>query len=127
MRDDSVDQRVATAQERHARLRVGWETVTAIEAVLADPAVRRVREEIEREEARLGIELHPRFQVFQDRYDAAKRRGDFDLLSRTCAGKHGRYGRMCVLVAGHEATEPHWGVNSAGQPVAWVGSAPDDA
>ena len=107
------------ASEDHARRHAAFETV------LSDPAIRRAREAIEREEARLGRELSPRFQVLQDRHDAATRGGDFGNISRMCPGKHGRYGRICVLDAGHETTDPR-GVNSSGQPIAWVGNAPDD-
>ncbi|MFH8371368.1 hypothetical protein [Streptomyces sp. NPDC018031] len=54
--------------------------------------------------------------------------GDAAPLIGACAGKHGRWGRNCVLPDGHETSmeEPHWGRNSEGQPIAWVGSAPDD-
>ncbi|MBV2353820.1 hypothetical protein KUM39_05510 [Streptomyces sp. J2-1] len=43
-------------------------------------------------------------------------------------GKHGRWGRICVLPDVHKTSleEPHWGRNSEGRPIAWVGSAPDD-
>ncbi|RPK54220.1 hypothetical protein EES44_30390 [Streptomyces sp. ADI96-15] len=36
--------------------------------------------------------------------------------------------QICALPDGHETSmeEPHWGRNSEGQPIAWVGSAPDD-
>ncbi|MEU3550628.1 hypothetical protein [Streptomyces longwoodensis] len=56
------------------------------------------------------------------------REGDADGLAGLCAGKHGRWGRICVLPDGHETSmeEPHWGRNSEGRPIAWVGSAPDD-
>ncbi|MER7050046.1 hypothetical protein [Streptomyces jumonjinensis] len=50
---------------------------------------------------------------------------DHDRLA-TSLGKHGRWGRVCVLDDGHEMEEPHWGRTSEGQPIAWVGSAPDD-
>ncbi|WP_381802415.1 hypothetical protein [Streptomyces niveus] len=45
-----------------------------------------------------------------------------------CLGKHGRWGRICVLPDGHETSmeEPHRGHNSEGRPIAWVGSAADD-
>ncbi|MGK3943376.1 hypothetical protein ABK046_33665 [Streptomyces caeruleatus] len=35
-------------------------------------------------------------------------------------------GRICVLDAGHQAEYPHLGTTPEGQPVAWVGSAPDE-
>ena len=67
-------------------------------------------------------------QPFQDRYDQAVAEGDAARLTGICPGKHGRWGRICVLDDGHEVSmeAPHWGRNSEGQPNAWVGSAPDD-
>lgn len=73
-----------------------------------------------------GAHLQGRLQTFQDRYDRAERDGDATVLIRTCPGKHGVWGRICVLDEGHELEEPHWGRNSEGQPIAWMGSAPDD-
>ncbi|MFE2038898.1 hypothetical protein ACFXBB_37905 [Streptomyces scopuliridis] len=57
------------------------------------------------------MELRARLQPFQDRYDQAVRDGNAARLND-----------------GHETSmeEPHWGHNSEGQPIAWVGSAPDD-
>ncbi|MGW6796639.1 hypothetical protein [Streptomyces chartreusis] len=54
--------------------------------------------------------------------------GDAARLTGACGGKHGRWGRICVLPGGHETSmeEPHWGRNREGRPIAWVGSAPDD-
>ncbi|MFF4733488.1 hypothetical protein ACFY3M_51565 [Streptomyces mirabilis] len=50
------------------------------------------------------------------------------MLTRICSGKHGPGGQNCVLDEDHETSmeEPHWGHNSGGEPIAWVGSAPDD-
>ncbi|MFJ7258246.1 hypothetical protein ACIQWV_38410 [Streptomyces sp. NPDC098085] len=75
------------------------------------------------------MELSARLQPFQDRYDQAVAEGDAAPLIGACAGKHGRWGRICVLPGGHETSmeEPHWGRNSEGRPIAWVGSAPDDS
>ncbi|WP_413751729.1 hypothetical protein NRF20_00120 [Streptomyces sp. R-74717] len=36
----------------------------------------------------------------------AVRTGDVGLLAGVCAGKHGRWGRICVLDAGHEDRAP---------------------
>ncbi|MEU5190972.1 hypothetical protein AB0G83_28050 [Streptomyces klenkii] len=124
--DSSAPDRVAAAVEEHARRRAWWEAETAIAAVVSDPEVRRLGEEIERAEALLGEELRPRFQSFRDRYDRAVREAELDTLTRTCHGKHGRWGRICVLDTGHDSTAPHWGTTAEGHPVAWVGSAPDD-
>lgn len=121
MEDSSVERRAA-----HARWRVEWKTETALNAVLSDPAVQRLKEEIDQLEASLAHELGPRLGRFQERYDRAARDGDYDLLIRTCPGKHGRWGRVCVLDVGHEAEYPHWGTTPGGQPVAWVGTAPGD-
>ncbi|MEF9902081.1 hypothetical protein ABZ669_13410 [Streptomyces hirsutus] len=46
---------------------------------------------------------------------------------RPSATRPVRWGRLCVLPDGHETSmeEPHWGRNSEGRPIAWVGSAPD--
>ncbi|MFJ3339165.1 hypothetical protein [Streptomyces sp. NPDC086766] len=109
-----------------ARQRRQWETETAMNAVLSDPEVQRLKQEIEELEASLARELSPMFQRFQARFDRAVQDGDLDLLSRSCPGNHGRWGRICVLDAGHEAQYPHLGTTSEGQPVAWVGPAPDD-
>ncbi|MFB7935440.1 hypothetical protein [Streptomyces sp. NPDC056039] len=72
--------------------------------------------------------LLDRPQSFQDRYAQAVRDGDAARFAGICPGKHGRWGRICVLDDGHETSveEPHWGHNNEGQPIAWVGSAPDD-
>lgn len=74
------------------------------------------------------MELCARLQPFQNRYDQAVAAGDAARLTEACAGKHGRWGRICALPEGHETSmeEPHWGRNSEGRPIAWVGSAPDD-
>lgn len=126
MRESSTTGRVPAAVEEHARRRARWEAEAALAAVMADPEVRRLAEEIERAEALLGRELRPHFQPYQDGYDRAVRAADLDALTRTCPGKHGRWGRICVLGTGHESTAPHWGTTAEGHPVAWVGSAPDD-
>ncbi|MFY4719743.1 hypothetical protein [Streptomyces sp. LaBMicrA B280] len=76
----------------------------------------------------METELGARLQPFQDRYDQAVAQGDTDGLAGLCGGKHGRWGRICVLPDGHETSmeEPHWGRDGEGRPIAWVGSAPDD-
>ncbi|MFI1248621.1 hypothetical protein ACH4TY_18265 [Streptomyces anulatus] len=74
--------------------------------VLGDPEVRRVGALVEEERR-------------------AVRRGDVALLAGVCTGEHGRWGRICVLSAGHEDRAPHWGSTAEGL-VAWIGSAPDD-
>ncbi|MFF6852778.1 hypothetical protein [Streptomyces antimycoticus] len=124
--DTSTAHRVAAAVQRHARWRAFWEAETAIAAVISDPEVRRLGEEIQREELRLGLELRPCFQAFQDRYDEAVRDLNVGALIRTCPGKHGRWGRICVLPDAYEVAQLHWGINAKGQPIAWLGSAPDD-
>ncbi|WP_405606305.1 hypothetical protein [Streptomyces sp. NBC_00076] len=100
----------------------------AISVVLADPQVQRVSAQIQEAETQFGLELRTRLQPFQDRYDQAVRDGDAARLTGICPGKHGRWGRICVLDDGHETSmeEPHWGRNSEGRPIAWVGSAPGD-
>lgn len=99
-----------------------------ISLVLGDPQVRQAGEQVEAAEMGLGMELRARLQLFQDRYEQALTDGDFTTLARTCPAKHGRWGRICVLDDGPETSmeEPHWGRNGEGQPIAWVGSAPDD-
>ncbi|WP_265295579.1 hypothetical protein [Streptomyces sp. SHP 1-2] len=65
----------------------------------------------------------------RDRYDRAVAKGDADALAGLCPGQHGRRGgSVCVLPDEHETSmeEPHWGRNSEGRPIPWVGSAPDD-
>ncbi|MGX1540801.1 hypothetical protein ACWIGC_28210 [Streptomyces diastaticus] len=113
------------AVRRHARNSAFAEAEKAISCLLSDPGVQEARAEVEATETQLGIELHARLQPFQDRHDQAVRDGDAALLAGLCAGKHGRWGRICVLPDGHELKESHWGRNSEGRPIAWVGSAPD--
>jgi len=122
---DAQEHRVAEAVRRHARARRAWEADTALRGLLADPGVRRLREELDREELRGGAEMDARLPHLKKRYDDAVRDGDMDVLARICPGKHGRWGRICLLGQGHEATEPHWGHTPDGVPVAWTGSAPD--
>lgn len=120
--------RVRAAVAGHVRRRAWAEAEAVFGAVLADPEVRRIGALVEAEETRSGVELRDEFQVFQDWYEQAVAEGDADRLTGLCAGKHGCWGRICVLPAGHETLmeEPHWGRNSEGRPIAWVGSAPDD-
>ncbi|MCX4428943.1 hypothetical protein [Streptomyces mirabilis] len=126
--DSLKDQRVQAAVRRHARNNAFWWTDKTISVVLSDPEVQRVRAQIQETETQLGMELRARLQPFQDRYKRAVSDGDTAVLIRICPGKHGRWGRICVLDEDHEASmeEPHWGHNSEGRPIAWVGSAPDD-
>ncbi|MFD3533411.1 hypothetical protein [Streptomyces sp. NPDC058664] len=134
------EQRVQDAVRRHARTRAFAEAEDVISAVLSDPGVQEARDRVEAAETELGMELSARLQLFQDRYDQAVAEGDADgsavcgaaaagaALAGLCGGKHGRWGRICVLPDGHETSmeEPHWGRTSEGRPIAWVGSAPDD-
>jgi len=96
--------------------------------VQAAPRVQRARAQVQEAETQFGLELRARLRLYQGRYDQAVRDGDIDVLLRICPGKHSRWGRICVLDEGHEDSmeEPHWGHNSHGEPIAWVGSAPDD-
>ncbi|MFD3585836.1 hypothetical protein [Streptomyces sp. NPDC058683] len=94
--------------------------------MLTNPEVRRLREAIEWEERQAGAELAPALRGLQDRYDRAVREDDVDMLRRICPGKHGRWGRICLLDSGHEAAEAHWGITGEGRPIGWAGSAPDD-
>ncbi|MFJ2818992.1 hypothetical protein [Streptomyces sp. NPDC087294] len=120
------EQRVQDAVRRHARTRGFAEAEDVISAVLSDPGVQEARDRVEAAETELGMELSARLQPFQDRYDHVVAEGDAD--AGLCGGKHGRWGRICVLPDGHETSmeEPHWGRTSEGRPIAWVGSAPDD-
>ncbi|MCX4681619.1 hypothetical protein OG413_41190 [Streptomyces sp. NBC_01433] len=99
---------------------------TVIQTLLGDREIRRLGEEIRLEEIRLGLQLRPKYQALQDRHDQAVRDLNHVPLPQACFGKHGRWGHICVLNAGHETVDPHWGINNEGQPVAWVGSAPED-
>lgn len=87
-----------------------------------------MRTQIEAAETQRRLELRAHPQPLKDRYEQAGRDGDAAVLIRICPGKHGRWGQICVLDDGHETSmeEPHWGHNSDGEPIAWVGSAPDD-
>ncbi|MFC7818687.1 hypothetical protein ACFUTR_29110 [Streptomyces sp. NPDC057367] len=100
------EQRVQDAVRRHARTRALAEAGDVIAAVLSDPGVREARDRVEAAETELGMELCARLHPFQDRYDQAVAEGDADGL---CGGKHGRWGRICVLPDGHETSmeEPH--------------------
>ncbi|MER5886928.1 hypothetical protein ABT160_24155 [Streptomyces sp. NPDC001941] len=111
-----------------SELVAGDEAEKALAALLSDRGVQEARARVEGAERELGVELSARLQPFQDRYDQAVREGDASRLVGGCAGKHGRWGRICVLPDGHETSmdEPHWGRNREGQPIAWAGSAPDD-
>lgn len=111
----------------HARTRAFAEAEDVISFVLSAPGVQAARDRVEAAETELGVELRARLQLFQDRYDQAVAEGDAARLTEICAGKHGRWGRICVLPDGHETSmeKPHWGRNSEGRPIAWVGSAPD--
>ncbi|MBM7054111.1 hypothetical protein [Streptomyces durocortorensis] len=122
------DQRVQEAVRRHVRTRAFADAENVFTAVLSDPGVREARDRLEAAETELGPELGARLQPFQDRYDQAVAEGDANGLAGLCGCKHGRWGRICVLPDGHETSmeEPHWGRNSEGRPIAWVGSAPDD-
>ncbi|MFE7427671.1 hypothetical protein [Streptomyces sp. NPDC057545] len=113
---------------RHALSSAFAEAEQVISFVLSDPGVQEARGRVEAAETALGMELCARLQPFQDRYDQAVREGDAARLAGICPGKHGHWGRICVLDHGHETSieEPHWGHNSERQPIAWVGSAPDD-
>ncbi|WP_314416219.1 hypothetical protein [Streptomyces sp. DSM 40484] len=126
--DSAEDQRVEAAVRRHVRNCAFTEAEKVISFLLADPQVQQAGARIEAAETQFGLELRARLQPFQDRYERAVGDGDIDVLMRVCAGKHGRWGRICVLADGHETSleEPHWGHNSHGEPIAWVGSAPDD-
>lgn len=126
--DRAEEQRVQEAVRRHVRTRAFAEAEDAISAVLSDPGVQAARAQVEAAETELGVELCARLQPFQDQYDQAVREGDAVRLTGICPGKHGGWGRICVLPDGHETSmeEPHWGRNSEGRPIAWVGSAPDD-
>ncbi|MFD5557777.1 hypothetical protein ACFWIA_28550 [Streptomyces sp. NPDC127068] len=124
----AAGQRVPDSVRRHARTRAFAEAEDVVSALLSDPGVREARARVEAAETELGMELRARLQPFQDRRDQAVAGGDAARLAGLCAGKHGRWGRICVLDDGHETLmgEPHWGLTSEGRPVAWVGSAPDD-
>ncbi|MEU9189423.1 hypothetical protein AB0D14_33760 [Streptomyces sp. NPDC048484] len=126
--DHGEEQRVQEAVRRHGRERAFAEAEKVISALMSDPGVREAGAQVEAAETELGMELCASLQPFQDRYDQAVRDGDVTRLAGICPGKHGRWGRICVLDDGHETSmeEPHWGRNSEGQPIAWVGSAPDD-
>ncbi|WP_405691396.1 hypothetical protein [Streptomyces sp. NBC_00057] len=122
------EQRVQAAVQRHVRTNAFAEADKVISFVLSDPQVQQARAQIGAAETELGMELCARLQPFKDCYEQAVRDGDADRLTGICPGKHGHWGRICVLDDGHETSmeEPHWGHNSEGQPIAWVSSAPDD-
>ncbi|MER7701220.1 MULTISPECIES: hypothetical protein [unclassified Streptomyces] len=127
MSGDGVEEaRVRAAVAGHVRRRAWAEAEAVLTAVLDDPEVRRSGALVEEEERRAGAELRGGFQAFQDRFAYAVRTGDVALLAGVCAGEHGRWGRICVLTAGHEGRAPHWGITPDAGPIAWIGSAPDD-
>lgn len=104
--DDVEEARVRAAVAGHVRRRAWEEAEAVLTAVLGDPEVRRVGALVEEEERRAGAELEGGLEVFQDRCAYAVRTGDVGLLAGVCAGKHGRWGRICVLEAGHEDRAP---------------------
>ncbi|MFD8970797.1 hypothetical protein ACFV0C_38495 [Streptomyces sp. NPDC059568] len=122
--DRTEEQRVQAAVRRHVRNSAFAGTEKAISLLLSAPQVQQARHR----SRPLGIELRARLQPFQDRYDRAVRDGDAAQLTGICPGRHGHWGRICVLDDGHETSieEPHRGHTSQGRPIAWVGSAPDD-
>lgn len=128
MTERNEEQPVQEAVRRHVRNSAFAEAEKVISALLSDPGVQEARAQVEAAETQLGMELRAHLQPFQDRYDQAVRDGDAGRLTGLCPGKHGRWGRICVLDEGHEVSmeAPHWGHNSKGQPIAWVGSTPDD-
>ncbi|MGW5803808.1 hypothetical protein ACWFQ7_29520 [Streptomyces bacillaris] len=113
---EAAEQRVREAVRRHSRTRAFAEAEDVISAVLSNPGVREARERVEAAEVEFSRELGVRLQPFQDRYDQAVAEGDADGLAGLCAGKHGRWGRICVLPDEHETLmeEPHWGRTSEG-------------
>ncbi|GGR47334.1 hypothetical protein GCM10010497_58310 [Streptomyces cinereoruber] len=128
MTTDGEERCVREAVRQHARNSAFTEAEKTISAVLSDPGVQEARARVEAAERELGTELLARLQPLQDRYDQAVAESDAGLLAGVCPGKHGRWGRICVLGHGPEAAleEPHWGRNGEGRPIVWVGSAPDD-
>ncbi|MFD6334246.1 hypothetical protein ACFWGI_32325 [Streptomyces niveus] len=96
--------------------------------MLSSPEVVRAAARIREHELVAGAELRPRFEEFAERYRQAVDSLDYEALGRVCSGKHGEWGRACVLDADHDAAMGglHWGLTPDGTPVAWVGSAPDD-
>lgn len=122
------DQRIQQAVRRHTRTSAFAEAEKMSAALMSDPRVQEARAQVEMAEVQLGTELCARLQAYQERYEQAVREGDMAWLAGVCPGKHGRWGRICVLPAGHETSleEPHRGHTSEGEPIAWVGSAPDD-
>jgi hypothetical protein len=117
---------VEAAVRRHALVRRTREADARFTIVLSDPEVQRISEAIREEEPRLGALLSEAYQPLVERWERASREGDIEILSGICPGKHGRHGRICLLNAGHDDRGPHWGLTAEGQPVAWVGTAPDD-
>ncbi|GAA1213265.1 hypothetical protein [Streptomyces rhizosphaericus] len=58
MEDSSAERRAA-----HARWRVQWWTETALNAVMSDPAVQRLKEEVDQLEVSFAQELSPQAPV----------------------------------------------------------------
>ncbi|MFG2095757.1 hypothetical protein [Streptomyces sp. NPDC048612] len=73
--------------------------------MLSDPQAQEVREWRDAAEPQLGTKLCGRLQPFQDRDEQAVREGDAARLTWVCPGRHGRWGRICVLDEGHETSE----------------------
>ncbi|MFB7763667.1 hypothetical protein [Streptomyces xiamenensis] len=117
---------VRSAPDLHRPGACAWPPAGSdISVLMSDPELQRLAGLIRQEEFRVGRDLRDELQVFQDRRDYALLLADFAVLSRNCSAKHGRWGGICVLTAGHENTAPHWGVTSQGA-IAWLGTAPDD-
>ncbi|WP_030872759.1 hypothetical protein [Streptomyces sp. NRRL S-37] len=114
------ERHVQDAVRRHVGARAFAEAEDVISAVPSDPGVQEARARVEAAETELGMELCTRLQPFQDRYDQAVAKGDAARLSEVCAGKHGRWERICVLPGGHETSveEPHRDRTSEDRPIA---------
>ncbi|MFJ8752202.1 hypothetical protein ACIREO_23140 [Streptomyces sp. NPDC102441] len=112
---------------RRNRVRDYPDAHARIELVMSDPAVRDLVQKVGEEEERLGTLLSGIYRTEVARWNEALREADSELLSQICPAKHGRHGRICLLDEGHDSDAgPHWGRTTAGRPVAWLGSAPDD-
>ncbi|WP_234444951.1 hypothetical protein [Streptomyces griseus] len=106
---EAGEQRVQEAVRRHARTRAFAEAENVFSAVLSDPGCGRHGSGWRRRRRSWAWSWKAASSRSRTATTTLWRKGDADGLAGLCAGKHGRWGRICVLPEGHETSmeEPH--------------------